>query len=47
MAPDTAADPSQPPTTHRGASHNINQIKSNESQSAHCMLSLTHNTVCE
>jgi hypothetical protein len=47
MAPDAAADPSQPPATHRSASHSINQIKSNESQSAHCMLSLTHNTVCE
>jgi hypothetical protein len=47
MAPDAAPDPSQPPTTHRGASHSINQLRSNESQSAHCMLSLTHNTVCE
>jgi hypothetical protein len=32
MAPDAAADPSQPPATHRSAAHNINQIKSNESQ---------------
>jgi hypothetical protein len=47
MAPAAAADPSQPPTTHRGESHDINQIKSIESRSAHCMLSLTHNTVCE
>jgi hypothetical protein len=47
MAPDAAADPSQPPATHRSASHSINQIKTNESQSAHCMLSLTHNTVRE
>jgi hypothetical protein len=52
MAPDAAADPSQPPATHRIAAqrsawHQSNQIKSNESQSAHCMLSLTHNTVCE
>jgi hypothetical protein len=47
MAPEAAADPSQPPTTHLSAAHNINQVKSNESQSAHCMLSLTHNTVCE
>jgi hypothetical protein len=46
MAPD-AADPSQPPATHLSASHSINQIKSNESQSAHCILSLMHNTVCE
>jgi hypothetical protein len=44
MAPDADADPSQLPTTHRSASHNINQVKSNENQSAHCMLSLTHNT---
>ncbi len=27
MAPDAAADPSQPPATHRGASHNINRVK--------------------
>jgi hypothetical protein len=47
MAPDAAADPSEPPATQRGASHSINQVKSNESQSAHSMLSLTHNTVCE
>jgi hypothetical protein len=43
----TAADPSQPPATQRSAVHSINHIKSNESQSAHCMLSLTHNTLCE
>jgi hypothetical protein len=30
MAPDAAADPSQPPATHRSASHGINQIKSND-----------------
>jgi hypothetical protein len=47
IAPDATTDPSQPPTTHRSASHNINQVKSNESQSVHCMLALTHNTVCE
>jgi hypothetical protein len=47
MAPDAAADPSQPPAAHRSAAHTINQLKSNESQSAHCMLSRTHNTVCE
>jgi hypothetical protein len=47
MAPDAAPDPSQPPATHRGAAQNINQVKSNESQSVHCMLSLTHNTVGE
>jgi hypothetical protein len=47
MTPDAAAETSQPPATHRSAAHSINQIKSNESQSAHCMLSLTHNTVCE
>jgi hypothetical protein len=47
MAPDAAPDPSQPPATHRSAAHNINRIQSNESQSVHCMLSLTHNTVCE
>jgi hypothetical protein len=45
MASDAAADPSQPPATHRSASHSVDQIKSNESRSAHCMLSLTHNTV--
>ncbi len=39
--------PSPTPTTHRSASHSLNQIKSSDSQSAHCMLSLTHNTVCE
>jgi hypothetical protein len=42
MAPDAAADPASSP--QRIAAH---QIKSNESQSAHCMLWLTHNTVCE
>jgi hypothetical protein len=47
MAPDADADPSQPRAMHLSASHSINQIKSNERQSAHCMLSLTHNTVCE
>jgi hypothetical protein len=47
MAPDAAPDPSQPPTTQCGAAHSINQVKSNESQSTHCMLSLTHNSVCE
>ncbi len=47
MAPDATTDPRQLPATHRSASNNINQVKSNESQSAHCMLSLTHNTVCE
>jgi hypothetical protein len=31
----------------RSASHNIKKVKSNECQSVHCMLSLTHNTVCE
>jgi hypothetical protein len=31
----------------RNASHSINQIKSNETQSAHCMLLLKYNTVCE
>jgi hypothetical protein len=30
MAPDTDADPSQPPATHVSASHSINQIKSND-----------------
>ncbi len=35
------------PATHRSAAHSINQTKSTESQSAHCMLSLKHNTVCE
>ncbi len=30
MAPDAAADPSQPPATHVSASHSINQIKSND-----------------
>ncbi len=30
MAPDADAEPSQPPATHRIASHSINQIKSNE-----------------
>jgi hypothetical protein len=49
MAPDAAADPSQPPTTHRSASKSINQIKSNDKpvSTLHCMLSLTHNTICE
>jgi hypothetical protein len=47
MAPDAAPDPSQSPATHRSASHVTNQIRSNEGQSVHCMLSLTHNTVCE
>jgi hypothetical protein len=49
MAPDAAADPSESTATQRIAAHRINQTKSNESQSAHCMLSLTltHNTVCE
>ncbi len=47
MAPDAAADPSEPPTTHLSTAHSINQVKSNDSQSALCMLSLTHNTVCE
>jgi hypothetical protein len=47
MAPDADADPSQSRATHRSASHSINQIKSHESQSAHCMLSLNHNTVCK
>jgi hypothetical protein len=49
MAPDAAADP-QPAArnaSQRSASHRINRIKSNERQSAHCMPSLTHNTVCE
>jgi hypothetical protein len=43
--------PTPPPTPasrpQRMQAHRINQLKSNESQSAHCMLSLTHNTVCE
>jgi hypothetical protein len=30
MAPDAAADPSQPPAMHLSASHGINQIKSND-----------------
>jgi hypothetical protein len=49
MAPDADTERSQAPATHLSASHSINQIKTNESQSesAHCMLSLTHNTVCE
>ncbi len=48
MASDTAtADPSQPPATHPRTPHSINQITPDESQSAHCTLSLTHNTVCE
>jgi hypothetical protein len=45
MAPDAAADPSQPTASHLSASHSINQIKPNESQSTHCMLSLMQNTV--
>jgi hypothetical protein len=40
-----APDPRQPPTTNRRASRRIHRIESNESQSAHCMLSITHNTV--
>jgi hypothetical protein len=49
MAPDAATDPSQSPTTHLSASHSIASIKSSQmtSQSAHSMLSLTHNTVRE
>jgi hypothetical protein len=48
MAPDAAADPSQPPATHRiaaqrSAAHCIASIK----QSAPSMLSLTHSTVRE
>jgi hypothetical protein len=43
--------PTPPPTAtsrpQRIAAHCVNQIKSNESQSAHCMLSLTHSTVSE
>jgi hypothetical protein len=38
MAPDAAADPSQPPATHLSSSHSINQVKSNERQSAHCII---------
>ncbi len=47
MAPSAAADPSQQPA-HIPA-HRIATIKSSQmtSQLAHCMLSLTHNTVCE
>jgi hypothetical protein len=47
MAPDAAADPSKPPATQPIAAQRINQIKSNESQSAHCILLLAHNTVRE
>jgi hypothetical protein len=39
MAPDDAAPPSQPSTTHL--------IKWNEIPSEHCMLSLQHNAACE
>jgi hypothetical protein len=35
----------KPATTQRSAAHSINQVQSNESQSARCMLSLTHSTV--
>jgi hypothetical protein len=42
--PPTPASSPQRISVHRIASINI---KSNESQSAHCMLSLPHNTVCE
>jgi hypothetical protein len=45
MTPDAAADPSQPLATHLSASQSINQIKSNESQSARSTLSFTRNTV--
>jgi hypothetical protein len=47
-APDAAADPSEPPAIAAQRIASIkSQIKSNESQSAHCMLSLNNNTVCE
>jgi hypothetical protein len=44
MAPDAAPDPSQPPASHRSASHSINQIKSNDKPVS---ISPTQNTVCE
>jgi hypothetical protein len=47
MAPDAAADPSQPPATHLSASHSINQIKSNDKPVSTLHLSLTHSTVRE
>jgi hypothetical protein len=47
MAPDAAADPTSHP--HRIASRHIASIKSSKMKASqqHCMLSLTHNTVCK
>jgi hypothetical protein len=47
MAPDAAADPSQPHATHLSASHQSNRFQSNEGQSAHCKLSLKNSIGCQ
>jgi hypothetical protein len=43
--PTPLPDPIQSTATHLSSSHSINQIKSNESQSAHCMLAQAQHRV--